>query len=116
VIVTIWTLTGAPNAWPVWPLLGMGLIGGLDAWLVLSSPPLRLSEAADEASARALRRRRRLRSDAGALAILNLFLIGVWIAAGGGYFWPAWTMFGSAIALAAKAFPWPDLVRRRYAS
>jgi signal transduction histidine kinase len=105
VIVTIWTLTGAPNAWPVWPLLGMGLIGGLDAWLVLSSPPLRLSEAGDEASARALRRRRRLRSDAGALAILNLFLMGVWIAAGGGYFWPAWTMFGSAIALAAKAFP-----------
>jgi signal transduction histidine kinase len=116
VLVTVWGLTGAPNPWPIWPLLGIGLVASLDAWFVLSTPPLRESEAADAASARALRRRRRRRTDAGALAILNLFLIGVWIAAGAGYFWPVWVLFGSAVAVAVKALPWRETVRERYAS
>jgi signal transduction histidine kinase len=116
VLLAIWALTGAPNPWPVWPLLGMGLVASLDSWLVLSNPPIRESEAADAAAARALRRRRRRRTDAGALAILNLFLIGVWIAAGTGYFWPVWVLLGSAIAVAVKALPWPERVRERYAS
>jgi signal transduction histidine kinase len=116
VIVAVWALTGAPNRWPVWPLLGLGLIAGLDAWIVLSAPPLRRSEAGDDASARALRRRRRLRTDAGALGILNGFVIGIWLAAGGGYFWPAWVLLGSAVAFALKALPWGDLWRARYAS
>ena len=116
VVLSVWALTGATDLWPVWPLLALGLIASLDAWLVLSYPPLRLSEAADAESLRTLRRRRRLRTDAGALAILNLFVIGVWAAAGAGYFWPAWVLLGSAVALALKALPWPDLVRERYAS
>jgi hypothetical protein len=116
VLLAIWALTGAPNAWPVWPLLGIGLVASLDAWFVLSTPPLRRSQAADDTAARALRRRRRLRTDSGAMAIVNLFVIGVWIAAGAGYFWPAWVLLGSAIAVAVKALPWPDMVRERYAS
>ena len=116
VMLTVWAVTGAPNAWPAWPLLAMGLVASLDAWFVLSSPPLRRSEAADDTAARALRRRRRLRTDAGAMAILNLFVIGVWIAAGAGYFWPVWVLLGSAAAVAVKALPWPDMVRERYAS
>jgi signal transduction histidine kinase len=116
VMLTVWALTGTPNAWPAWPLLAMGLVASLDAWFVLSSPPLRRSEAADDTAARALRRRRRLRTDAGAMAILNLFVIGVWIAAGAGYFWPVWVLLGSAVAVAVKALPWPDMVRERYAS
>jgi fatty acid desaturase len=116
VLLAIWGLTGAPNPWPVWPLLGMGLVASLDAWFTLSTPPIRESEAADAASARAVRRRRRRRTDAGALAILNLFLIGVWIAGGAGYFWPVWVLLGSAIAVAVKALPWPERVRERYAS
>jgi hypothetical protein len=116
VLLSIWALTGAPNPWPVWPLLGMGLVASLDAWFVLSSPPLRRSQAADETAARALRRRRRLRTDSGAVAILNLFVIGVWIAAGAGHFWPAWVLLGSVIAVAVKALPWPDMVRERYAA
>jgi signal transduction histidine kinase len=116
VVLSVWALTGAPNAWPVWPLLGMGLVASLDAWFVLSTPPLRRSQAADETAARALRRRRRLRSHSGAMAILNLFVLGVWIAAGAGYFWPAWVLLGSAIAVAVKALPWPDMVRERYAA
>ena len=115
VILSIWALTGAPNPWPVWPLLALGLVASLDAWFVLSSPPLRQSEAPDPASVRALRRRRRRRADAGAVAIFNLFVIGVWVAAGAGYFWPVWVLLGSALAVVVKAMPWPDMVRERYA-
>jgi signal transduction histidine kinase len=104
IIVAIWVLTGTPNAWPVWPLLGLGLIVALDAWRVLGTPPARQSDA--HGDGRAFRRRRGLRATAGKLAILNIFLFGIWIAAGAGYFWPAWVLLGSAIALCLKAAPW----------
>jgi signal transduction histidine kinase len=104
VILIVWALTGAPNAWPVWPLLGLALIVALDAWNVLGSPPPRRSDAGGDL--RAFRRRRGLRATAGRLGILNVFLIGIWAAAGAGYFWPAWVLLGSAIALGLKAAPW----------
>jgi signal transduction histidine kinase len=104
VILIVWALTGAPNAWPVWPLLGLALVVALDAWNVLGTPPARRSDAG--ADVRAFRRRRGLRAAAGKLAIINIFLIGIWIAAGAGYFWPAWVMLGSAVALGLKAAPW----------
>jgi hypothetical protein len=53
-----------------------------------------------------VRRRRGLRATAGKLAIVNVFLIGIWVAAGAGYFWPAWVMLGSGVALGLKAAPW----------
>jgi hypothetical protein len=37
--------------------------------------------------------------------ILNLFIVGVWVAANGTYFWPAWVMLGSAVSIALKALP-----------
>ena len=116
VLLAIWALTGAPNAWPVWPLLALGLVAGLDVWIVRSSAPLRASEVADGDAALALRRRRRQRTDAGALAIFNLFVVGVWVAAGAGYFWPAWVLLGSGIAIGVKALPWAGAVRERYAA
>ena len=116
-LVVIWALTGPDLPWIVWPLLGIGLIAGLDAWRVLSTPPL--SEA-DVAAAMAsgdvddtgealyrLARRRRLRHHAGAHVILNVFIVGVWLASGSSYFWPAWVMLGSAVAVAIKALPRP---------
>jgi hypothetical protein len=64
--------------------------------------------AADRDTAlRALTRRRRLRHQAGAHAILNVFIVGVWLASGSSYFWPAWVMLGSALAIAIKALPRP---------
>jgi hypothetical protein len=63
--------------------------------------------ASTGADLRRLVSRRRLRHSAGTLAILNLFLIGVWIASGSSYFWPVWVMLGSALALAIKALPRP---------
>jgi signal transduction histidine kinase len=102
VLVAIWALTGAPNAWVAWPLLSLVLLGGLGTWRVLGNPPP--TAGAD----RAARRRRRVRRSAGDLAIINLFLIGIWVAAGAGYFWPAWVLLGSAVALGLKALPRPQ--------
>jgi signal transduction histidine kinase len=101
VILAIWALTGAPNAWPVWPLLGLAFIAALDTWRVYMEPTGGLAVARELPKTR-----RRLVTAAGALAIVNLFLIGIWIAGGAGYFWPAWVLLGSAAALALKAIPW----------
>jgi hypothetical protein len=35
--------------------------------------------------------------------ILNVFLIGIWLAGGAGYFWPVWVMLGSVLMFALKA-------------
>jgi hypothetical protein len=111
VLIAIWALTDTGLPWIVWPLLALGLIAGLDAWHVLSMPPLSeadLAGAADpEAEALRLTRRRRLRHHAGAHVLLNLFIVGVWLASGSSYFWPAWVMLGSAVAVAIKALPRP---------
>jgi hypothetical protein len=102
VVVAVWALTGSPNDWVVWPLLGLGLGAAMQAWAVLGSPPARVSDLQGDGNPRALRRRRSLRDTAGKLAILNVFLIGVWAAGGAGYFWPVWVMLGSAVLFALK--------------
>jgi hypothetical protein len=56
------------------------------------------------------RKRRFLLVKAGLLAVVNLLMVAIWLAAGGGYFWPVWVLLGTAIASAA------ELVRFRYAS
>jgi signal transduction histidine kinase len=91
VIVAVWALTGAPNAWPVWPLLSLSFIAALQAWRVHAPHPSSVGG--------------RLVGMAGTLAITNLFLIGIWLASGADYFWPAWTLLGSAVALALAAIP-----------
>ena len=37
--------------------------------------------------------------------LVNLFLIGIWAASGGGYFWPVWPILGWGIGLAAHGAP-----------
>jgi signal transduction histidine kinase len=116
VLVAIWALTGSDYPWFVWPLLALGLVAGLDAWHVLAMPPLSDADltatdatgatSGDEAL-RELLRRRRLRHSAGGLAILNLFLTGIWLASGSSYFWPAWVILGSLAAIGLKALPRP---------
>ena len=117
VLVGIWALTGPELPWIAWPLLGLGLIAALDAWHVRAMPPLREAElsGADDraATVRRLVRRRRFRHHTGAQVILNLFIVGVWLAAGGGYFWPAWVMLGSAIAVGLNALPRVAKAHRR---
>lgn len=38
-------------------------------------------------------------------ALVNLLLIGIWAASGGGYFWPIWPLLGWGIGLGAHAAP-----------
>jgi class 3 adenylate cyclase len=50
--------------------------------------------------------------------LVNVFLVGIWAASGGGYFWPVWAILGWGIAVAAH---WAPLVagvgsRRRRAT
>jgi hypothetical protein len=101
VIVAVWGLTGAPNAWPVWPLLSLAFIASLDAWKVHTDPVGGFEGAFSPPSPG-----KRLVATAGSLALVNLFLIGIWAASGAGYFWPAWVLLGSVVALGLKAMPW----------
>ncbi|HEX2126945.1 MAG TPA: adenylate/guanylate cyclase domain-containing protein [Thermoleophilaceae bacterium] len=39
-------------------------------------------------------------------ALVNLMLIGIWAASGGGYFWPIWPMLGWGLGVALHAVPW----------
>jgi hypothetical protein len=111
VLVAIWAFTDPGLPWIAWPLLALGLIGGLDAWHVFATPPLSqtdvtAAEGADvEERLRRVTRRRGVRHQVGAHVILNVFIVGVWLAANGTYFWPAWVMLGSAVAIALKALP-----------
>jgi signal transduction histidine kinase len=118
ILVVVWALTGPDKPWIVWPLLGIGMVAALDAWFVLAGRRLRESDldgvSGDRQRAtRTLRRRRRLRLDAGALGIINLTLIGIWLAAGAGYFWPVWPILGCAAALALKSLRVGDVARER---
>ena len=113
VLVLLWGLTGSPTFWPVWPLLGLALVGGLDAWLVLANPPWSESDVAGGADLRALRRRRQVVLTAGALGVINAVLVGLWLASGAGYFWPVWPILGSALAVALKASPFTAALRER---
>jgi signal transduction histidine kinase len=109
VCVIVWALTSGAYFWPIWPLLSLGLVAGLDAWRVLGNPPLREADLDGGREPRELRRLRGLRAYAGALAIVNLFLVGIWLASGGGYFWPVWALLGSALAVGLKALRWPSV-------
>jgi hypothetical protein len=108
VLVVLWALTGAPTFWPIWPLLAIGLVSGLDAWLTLSLAPLRESQLPSDApdratAARRLAGARRARAELGVFVIVNAFLIGIWLASGSGYFWPVWPLMGTGLVLAVTA-------------
>jgi len=63
----------------------------------------------DDASLRkAAKNRLKAQSDlkrtAGIFVIIGAILTGVWYLSGGGYFWPAWAIFGMSTALAFMAY------------
>ena len=46
--------------------------------------------------------RRRAIVTIGVLGILDLLLVGIWLAAGAGYFWPVWTLLATVLLAGLK--------------
>ena len=88
--VLIWALTGRTSPWPVWTALGLAV--PIVALLAIKARELAPSP-----------RHRGLYAN-GALALGALIIcLGVWITAGGGYFWPVWVVVGWGVGLAVHA-------------
>lgn len=49
--------------------------------------------------------RRRFKIHLSLYVMVNVLLIGIWAASGGGYFWPVWVLLGWGIAVACHAAP-----------
>lgn len=75
----------------------------------ISTPPGTTSEY-ERARARA-EKKRKLRADLVAYAVINAFLIGVWAVTGFGYFWPGWVLAGWGVLLLLGA--WEVLLRHQ---
>ena len=111
VLVAIWALTPSPTFWAVWPLIGLGAYAALDALFTLVALPVRESALGDgdrAAAVSAARRRRHLILKAGVIGTVNAVAVAVWLASGVGYFWPAWVMLGTSIAMAAEYVRFPS--------
>ena len=94
-LVVVWALTGGGTFWPIWPLLTITLLVALPGWvvLVLDRHGVARFTLGSEALAMQL----------GISALLLLFFVGVWAAAGGGYFWPMWPALAFALLAAVHA-------------
>lgn len=46
-----------------------------------------------------LLRKRKFKGDLVAYVVINLFLVGIWVVAGSGYFWPGWVLAGWGVLL-----------------
>jgi signal transduction histidine kinase len=94
-LILIWALTSRGYFWPVWPLLVLALALGIHAVVVF----------VNENRSWLMERRldRGFGIHAGVWVVLVLFLIGVWAASGGGYFWPVWPLLAGMIAVGANA-------------
>jgi signal transduction histidine kinase len=92
VLVAIWSATMLGEYfWPAWPLMALALLLGGHAVTILRRPGIP-------------RARRGLEIHAGLAALLNLFLVGVWLmSTPGGYFWPVWTIVGLGAPVAIHA-------------
>jgi signal transduction histidine kinase len=96
-LLMIWELTSGSEGyfWPAWPLLALSLVVGIfgSVVLVFERPePARYALGS-----------RALAIQIGGSVVLVAFLVGVWVVAGGGYFWPIWPALGLAILAAAHA-------------
>ena len=93
-LVVVWATTGGGTFWPKWVILATALVIGVGWWI----------ETVDrEPRVRVLLRGRGLALHAGFSVLLALFMIGVWLCSGLGYFWPAWVILALGLAVAAHA-------------
>lgn len=89
-LIVIWAATTRGYFWPAWPLIALFLPLSIHAWV----------QAVDEQPA--LIRRGQTRAFAiheGVFASFALFYVFLWLASGGGYFWPLWPIIGLALIL-----------------
>jgi signal transduction histidine kinase len=78
----VWALTSRGYFWPAWVMLVFALPLAIHAWLELVE--LRPAVASRQ------RLTRGLAIHEGVSVAFALFLVGIWLLAGHGYFWPAW--------------------------
>ena len=102
VLVVLWALTGAGTFWPIWALIGIGLVAAIDSWGTMASGPLRESAlpaagAARDEAVKQARVRRSMALAGGVLVAIDAAVVALWLASGAGYFWPGWVLFGSAV-------------------
>ncbi len=57
-----------------------------------------------------LKKRRDLGSHLVAYVVINAMLVGIWAVTGGGYFWPAWVIFGWGVGVVLNV--WDVYFRR----
>ena len=95
-LVVIWWLT-TPDGyfWPLWPLLGLGLVVGIQGavFTVLEHPQVTRLTAGSRA----------LAIQVAVSAVLVGFLVAVWAITTRGYFWPIWPALGLAVAALVHA-------------
>ena len=91
--VAIWAMTTRGYLWPIWPALPLALGSAIVGWIawVFAEPARRVKVSLG------------VTISAGLYLAVALFLIGVWAAAGGGYFWPAWPALGLVVILGLHA-------------
>jgi signal transduction histidine kinase len=94
-LVVVWAAVSRGYFWPVWAMLAFALPLAIHAWVanLESEPQRRLVDGLGKGFA----------IHAGVWGALLLFLVGVWAAAGGGYFWPVWPALAALLALGAHA-------------
>lgn len=58
-------------------------------------------DAGRKQAIRSIKHRRALMRHVLGFCVVNALMIVIWLATGGGYFWPGWILLGTGIALAA---------------
>ena len=56
-------------------------------------------EARREQAIKNLKRKRKLVSHMVSFLVVNIIMVAIWYATGGGYFWPGWVMLATGVAL-----------------
>jgi hypothetical protein len=94
VLSGVWATTTRAYFWPMHALLPLALALALHGWLVLGACRPDIAERVGGT---------RVAAHAGAAAALWLYLAGVWVQGGGGYFWPGWVLLGLAMLVGVHA-------------